>query len=682
MHVIEEIKNRINIVELATQLGLQPTNNDQIFSIYKNEKNRSLKLYRKTNSFYCFATGKGGDLINFYSDFKKIENRKAIALLAKELGLDNGKEEKKEVYSATIKDPDRQIEPRRSVDIYQSLEKYCNGVDEKTREYLIGPKRGLTEEIISRFRLFSIKSVNGSIDYMINSFHLDELKAAGLFNEDGRFVFTKHKLIIPYLEGNEIIYLRGRVLPEDENENIGKYIGLAGQKAKRFFNHHIMKSLKDNAELLLCEGEFDTIRVAQEGYPAIGVPGVNNFPENGKKLLEKFKLHICFDNDEPGEKGMQDVTDNIGKVIKGLFLKMHKDLTEHLNNNGTAHLLNDENIEVRELRPIIKRKSKFKLLTAREILNIDFPNIECVVKELIPVGLTILAGRPKIGKSWLALNISIAVANGTNALGGFETKKSKVLYIALEDSKRRIKDRINNIMGNEIDKLAPEGLIYLEENFDFPKINDGGIQEINNILDDEKDIELVVIDTLGRSIADKGRKDRNIYLADYEIASQLQELAMKRNISILILHHTKKGNEENVFDEISGTTGLTGAMDTMMVIKEKNKEHTLHITGRDVEQADYKIVFDKKLFCWNVIEKKNEINITAEREEILELIKSYNRQMKLSEITDLIGKEKSNVNKLLKKLIRDGLLISPKYGYYALPEKIDDKDEDKDGMFD
>lgn len=682
MSLIEEIKNRINIVDLAIQLGLQPTHKNFIYSIYKKEKNRSLKLYPETNSFYCFATGRGGDVINFFADYKKIENSEAIMQLVKELGLDNCKEEKQEVYSAAKINLHRQIDRRRSVEIYHSLEKYCNGVDEKTMEYLTGPKRGLAKEIINEFRLFSIKSVNGTIDNMINSFHLDELKASGLFNEDGRFVFTKHKLIIPYLDGNDVIYLRGRLLPEDEDDGRGKYIGLTKQTAKRLFNLNCLKKLAEGAELLLCEGEFDAIRAAQQGLPVLGVPGIHNFPANGKELLEKFDLYICFDNDEPGEKGMQEVTDVIGKKTIGLFLKVHKDLTEHLNNNGTAHLLNDENIVIRELRPIIKRKSKFKLLTAREIQDIDFPNIECVVKELILGGLTILAGRPKIGKSWLALNISIAVANGTNALGRFETKKSKVLYIALEDSKRRIKDRINNIMGNEIDKRAPEGLIYLEENFDFPKINDGGIEEINNILDDEKDIELVVIDTLGRSIADKGRKDKNIYLADYEIASQLQELAMKRNISILILHHTKKGNEENVFDEISGTTGLTGAMDTMMVIKEKNKDHTLHITGRDVEQADYKIVFDKKLFCWNVIEKKNEINITVEREEILELIKSYNRQMKLSEITDLIGKEKSNVNKLLKKLIRDGLLISPKYGYYALPEKTDDKAGEHNGMYD
>ena len=70
MSLIEEIKNRINVVDLAIELGLQPTKKDFIYSIYKDEKNRSLKLYTETNSFYCFATGRGGDVINFYADFK------------------------------------------------------------------------------------------------------------------------------------------------------------------------------------------------------------------------------------------------------------------------------------------------------------------------------------------------------------------------------------------------------------------------------------------------------------------------------------------------------------------------------------------------------------------------------------------------------------------------------------
>ncbi len=73
MNLIDDIKNRINIVQLAVEFGLNPTKNNFIFSIYKNESNRSLKLYPETNSFYCFSSGNWGDVIDFYADYKRIE---------------------------------------------------------------------------------------------------------------------------------------------------------------------------------------------------------------------------------------------------------------------------------------------------------------------------------------------------------------------------------------------------------------------------------------------------------------------------------------------------------------------------------------------------------------------------------------------------------------------------------
>ena len=88
MDLIEEIKNKINVLDLAIDLGLQPKNGF-IKSIYKDEKNASLKLYEKTNTFYCYSTGRGGDVINFYADIKNIDNREAIKLLTEDLGIKN-----------------------------------------------------------------------------------------------------------------------------------------------------------------------------------------------------------------------------------------------------------------------------------------------------------------------------------------------------------------------------------------------------------------------------------------------------------------------------------------------------------------------------------------------------------------------------------------------------------------
>ncbi|MGD8305925.1 MAG: AAA family ATPase [Ignavibacteria bacterium] len=679
MSLVKEIKDRINITELVTQLGLMPDRYGFIKSIYKEESHPSLKLYPDTNSFYDFSSGKGGDVINFFADYKQLDNGDAIRILAEKLKIDNGNSKK--LNNGKNMGDKIKLEVcdfNKCIEIYHSLEQYCNGVDDKSLEYLCGSERGLTEDIIKRFRLFSINDINGTIDHLFNIFNLEELKEAGLFNEKGAFVFTKHRLIIPYLDDDKIVYLRGRILPGYMNDSARKYIGLWGHSAKRIFNTNILRNLKDSAELLLCEGEFDTIMAEQKGMTAVGAPGVHNYPVEKSELLRRFNLYMCFDNDEPGRTGMQEITNKIGKDTIGLFLQKYKDLTEHYTNNDNSNLFSDEYIDIKSIQAQRILKSKLKLITAREIQKLKVPEMHWVVKDLLPEGLGVLAGAPKIGKSWMALGIALSIAEGNKALGYFETNKSSVVYIALEDNLRRIKDRMHNILGIEPNYEAPENLIYLEESHNFPKLNENGIDELQNLIDDNPDIKLVIIDTLGRAKADKKRMDNNIYQADYELGSKLQEFTMKNRICVLVIHHTKKGSEENVFDEISGTTGLTGAMDSMMVLKKKNNECKLYITGRDVEESEYTVKFDKTICCWNVVEKNSEMNITAEREEILELIKSYNREMRTGEIAELVGKEKSNVSKLLKKLVRDGLLISPKYGYYALPEE---KKDDNEALF-
>lgn len=329
-------------------------------------------------------------------------------------------------------------------------------------------------------------------------------------------------------------------------------------------------------------------------------------------------------------------------------------------------LLDAKRVEMRRLRPEVKKLSNLGLVSAREIQEMDLPPINWIVKELLPEGLAILAGRPKLGKSWMALNIALAVANGNDALGFFETKKHKVLYIALEDNYLRIQSRMNNILNSEIDKRAPEHLFFVKEGETLPKFSDGGLNELEKLIKDDPEIKLIVIDTLGRIKGEKKRRDNDMYMGDYDFGSGIQNIAINYHVCILLIHHTKKGGEENVFDEISGTTGLTGAVDTMLVIKKSGEKNTLHITGRDVMWNEYSITFDDKTFTWNVAGNAEEIKTTAERQEILNTLEAHKREMKSGEIAKIIGKSNANTSKMLGKLAKDGLVESPKYGTYKL----------------
>lgn len=371
--MIEEIKKKVQIKNLVRELGIKTFGNDFIKSIYKDEKNPSMKLYPKTNSFYDFSTGRGGDVLTFYADFRKIDVKQAVKELAQSAGI-----EKIEIYPAKEKEKTEETKPFYSyrltrseeeyfdeiagviqysedcsiqsaeqiamkmilVDrintqkfIYEELEKHCNGIDEESFNYLTGPKRGLNPEIIKMFRLFYIKDVKETIKFLQESFPPDYLKISGLFNDKGKFVFSYNRLIIPYLRNAAIEYLRGRKI--EVGDERFKYIGLCNYaenlKARRFFNESILASLPEGNDLIVCEGEFDTIRAVQEGLPAIGIPGVNNFPTRQADLIRKYNLYLAFDNDLPGLKAMNEVTEKIGKATTAIILKNHKDITEFLN---------------------------------------------------------------------------------------------------------------------------------------------------------------------------------------------------------------------------------------------------------------------------------------------------------------------------------------------------------------
>lgn len=339
-----------------------------------------------------------------------------------------------------------------------------------------------------------------------------------------------------------------------------------------------------------------------------------------------------------------------------------------MSENKIDQLLKEGGFDIKEIKPE-KAKEIIQLVDAKQVQEMTLEEINWIVRDLLPEGLVILAGRPKIGKSWMALDIAVAVARGFNTMGFFETNRSSVLYIPYEDNFRRLKSRLQMIITGGISEVAPSNLFYPKDNFDFPKLNENGVEEIEKLLDANHDIKLVVIDTLGRGIADKGRKDRSIFNADYDLSAKLQKMAISRKICVLLLHHTRKEKTENVFDQIAGSTGLTAGVDTMLVLREKNKEHLLHVTGRDVVESEYSVEFDENGCVWRVTGKATEVKLTAEREEIYELIRTYSRAMRTGEIADALGKTKSNISKMLGKMVKDEVLVSVSYGVYDLTEE-------------
>lgn len=201
-------------------------------------------------------------------------------------------------------------------------------------EYLTGSKRNLKPETISN-KLFTISNPKKTIDFLRSHFTKEENNLCGLFSQKGFFIFTYHRIIIPYFENDKIQYLRGRYYYKGSStpkDKFGKYIGLSnfygGLNAKRLYNVDILKSLPANSNIYLSEGEFDCMVLNQNGFPSVAVPGITNFPKEIIPYLENFKINIVFDNDEAGQNAAYKIGSLFNKPVKIIRLKNYKDISE------------------------------------------------------------------------------------------------------------------------------------------------------------------------------------------------------------------------------------------------------------------------------------------------------------------------------------------------------------------
>ena len=196
-----------------------------------------------------------------------------------------------------------------------------------------------------------------------------------------------------------------------------------------------------------------------------------------------------------------------------------------------------------------------------------------VVSGLLSKGLHILAGSPKVGKSWLALWLAVTVAKG-EPVWGMNTQQGTTLYLCLEDSVLRIQNRLF-----EITEDAPPNVHFCTE---CAPIGQGLEEQIESFVSEHPGTVLVIIDTLQiiRPVHDA------TYASDYRDLSVLKRLADKHGIAILLIHHLRKEKSEDVFHRISGTTAISGAVDSSFTLVEERRGSSrakLTCIGRDIE---------------------------------------------------------------------------------------------------
>lgn len=242
----------------------------------------------------------------------------------------------------------------------------------------------------------------------------------------------------------------------------------------------------------------------------------------------------------------------------------------------------------------VQKVQELEVQSARELQEEQLPPIKWVVVEMIPQGLALLASPPKYGKSWWVLDLCLSVSAGDRFMN-HGTEKTECLYLALEDSKNRLQDRINRLTYHA---PAPYGFRYaiFSENLD-----NGLITQLEQYITKFPKTGLIVIDTL-QKVKGEIKNRESAYSDDYRQMGQLKQFADQHSICILVVHHLKKGKGEgDVFERISGTNGIFGSVDTAIVMQKTNrtdKETTLHFTGRDVVANDMVIEFNPDSCRW------------------------------------------------------------------------------------
>ena len=245
---------------------------------------------------------------------------------------------------------------------------------------------------------------------------------------------------------------------------------------------------------------------------------------------------------------------------------------------------------------------KLKTVDAETLLSTPMSKTMFIVDSLIPQGVNVLSGASKIGKSWLMLWLGLQVSQGL-PVWGMKTQQCDVLYLSLEDTHRRIKDRLYNLTDD-----APRNLHFAVM---CGLIGNGLEEQITDFLKEYPKTKLVIIDTLQKVRDSNGGTGKTgMYGNDYDDISSIKRIADEYSIAIILVHHLRKLKDgDDPFNEVSGSTGIIGAADTNFILKRKRSDNTatLLVSGRDVEYQELTLQFND--LVWELVERKNSDDI-------------------------------------------------------------------------
>ncbi len=303
----------------------------------------------------------------------------------------------------------------------------------------------------------------------------------------------------------------------------------------------------------------------------------------------------------------------------------------------------------------------FKCWTGTELASTDFPPLRWIVPNLVPAGLSLLVGAPKVGKSWAALDVALAVAAGGKALGAVSVEQGDVLFLALEDGPARVADRQDLLLGGQPASDAfhvytewPRGVPAARAAWDWCKDHPGA--------------RLVVVDTLARVRPQQGR-GANAYAEDTSALVPWQKLGEHYKVAVVIVHHDRKAGDGGDFvDAVSGTHGLAGVADSTLVLGRARMEDygTLRLTGRDVIERE--VTLRRAGPAWMMHDGPiPDPDLGGTSAAILTFIAAQAEPVSPASVALGIGEKHDTVKRTMARLVESGRLVKRGRGSYTNP---------------
>jgi hypothetical protein len=302
-----------------------------------------------------------------------------------------------------------------------------------------------------------------------------------------------------------------------------------------------------------------------------------------------------------------------------------------------------------------------------DLSTMDFKPITFFVPDLIPAeGIALVCSKPKVGKSWLLYDLCISATMGRDVLGGRKPAQGYALYLALEDSLRRLKARGEKLIPVWAGPW-PKGCRVATM---WRRVDQGGLGDIRDWVIRTRDqgnvIACVAVDVL-KMVRPMGQERKSAYDRDYEALTGLRDLAKELGIAIIVAHHTRKAQADDLLDMVSGTFGLSGAADTVLVIERQSTGgFVFDVRGRDVEAVQLATSFDAGTCRWTITGSAAEARRSDGRRAVLAALAEAPDGMTPQEISSASELPSNGVRVLLWRMVKDGEVTKTGRSLYSL----------------